>query len=119
MSTSLLNSGSNDARGSWVAIRTPRRAGYRSLVVGGLREESRGPWTLHASTRGEPVHLSDSRRETHSIGRQLVPITAARCYLIHMLPISIDLHNGCSCWSPDEENSPGFSLTMDAHYRLS
>jgi hypothetical protein len=27
--------------------------------------------------------------------------------------------NGCSCWSPDEENSPQIFLTMDALYRLS
>jgi hypothetical protein len=27
--------------------------------------------------------------------------------------------NGCSCWSPDEENTPRFFLTMDALYRLS
>jgi hypothetical protein len=27
--------------------------------------------------------------------------------------------NGCSCWSPDEENSPEFFLSMDALYRLS
>jgi hypothetical protein len=27
--------------------------------------------------------------------------------------------NGCSCWSPYEENSSGFFLTMDALFRLS
>jgi hypothetical protein len=27
--------------------------------------------------------------------------------------------NGCSCWSPAEENSLGIFLTMDALYRLS
>src|SRR5215216_309953 len=27
--------------------------------------------------------------------------------------------NGCFCWSADEENRPGFFLTMDALYRLS
>jgi hypothetical protein len=36
-----------------------------------------------------------------------------------MLRSALTCTNGCSCWSPDEENSPGFFLTMDALYRLS
>jgi transposase-like protein len=36
-----------------------------------------------------------------------------------MLRWAMTCTNGCSCWSPDEENSPRFFLTMDALYRLS
>jgi len=46
-------------------------------------------------------------------------IAATRCYLIQMLRSALTCTNGCSCWSPDEENSPGVFLTMDALYRLS
>ena len=46
-------------------------------------------------------------------------IAASRCYLIHMLQSALTCANGCSCWSADEENSPGVFLTMDALYRLS
>src|SRR4029450_10283868 len=31
---------------------------------------------------------------------------ATRCYLIQMLGLALTYTNGCSCWSPDEENSP-------------
>jgi hypothetical protein len=41
-----------------------------------------------------------------SIGRQPVLIAARRCYLIQMLRSALACINGCSCWSPDEENSP-------------
>jgi len=54
-----------------------------------------------------------------SIGRQPVLIAARRCYLIQMLGSELTCTNGCSCWSPDEENSPRVFLTMDALYRLS
>jgi hypothetical protein len=46
-------------------------------------------------------------------------IAAIRCYSIHTLRSSLTCTNGCSCWSADEENSPGVFLTMDALYRLS
>jgi hypothetical protein len=42
----------------------PRRARYLSLVAQ-LREECLGALALQASTRDEPVNLSDSRPETH------------------------------------------------------
>jgi hypothetical protein len=48
-----------------------------------------------------------------------VLIAASRCYLIQMLRCPLTSANGCSCWSPDEENSPRIFLTMDALYRLS
>jgi len=54
-----------------------------------------------------------------SIACQPMLIAASRCYLIQMLRSALTCINGCSCWSPDEENSPGFFLTMDALYRLS
>ena len=40
-------------------------------------------------------------------------IAASRCYLIQMLRSALTCTNGCSCWSPDEENSPRFFLTME------
>jgi hypothetical protein len=33
-----------------------------------------------------------------------------------MLRSALTCANGCSCWSPDEENSPRFFLTMEALY---
>jgi len=33
-------------------------------------------------------------------------IAATRCQLIQMLRSALTCTNGCSCWSPDEENSP-------------
>src|SRR5215204_279619 len=33
-------------------------------------------------------------------------IATTRCYLIQMLRSALTCANGCSCWSPDEENSP-------------
>jgi hypothetical protein len=58
-------------------------------------------------------------RKLISISRQPVLLAATRCDLIQMLGSALTCANGCSCWSPDEENSPGFFLTMDALYRLS
>jgi hypothetical protein len=58
-------------------------------------------------------------RKLISIGRQPVLIAASRCYLIQMLRSALTCTNGCSCWSPNEENSPQVFLTMDALYRLS
>ena len=58
-------------------------------------------------------------RKLISIGRQPVLLAASRCYLIQMLRSALTCANGCFCWSPDEENSPRFFLTMDALYRLS
>jgi hypothetical protein len=87
-----------------VGPRTPRGAGYRSMVAGGLREEC--PWhrTFQPETSRFICRLL--ARELISIGRQLVPIAASRCYLIQMLRSVLTCTNGCSCWSPDEENSP-------------
>ena len=53
------------------------------------------------------------------MNRQPLLIAASRCYLIQMLQCSLTCTNGCSCWSPNEENSPRVFLTMDALYRLS
>jgi hypothetical protein len=41
-----------------------------------------------------------------SISRQPMLIVANRCHLIQMLGSAVTCVNGCSCWSPDEENSP-------------
>jgi hypothetical protein len=54
-----------------------------------------------------------------SIDRQPVLIAATRCYLIQMLRSALTCTNGCSCWSPGEENTSHIFLTMDALYRLS
>jgi hypothetical protein len=73
------------------AGRTPRRAGYRSLVVGRLREECLGALAVQASTRDEPVHLSDSRPETH---QHCPPADANCCHSLLLDPnamIRIDL----------------------------
>ena len=48
----------------------------------------------------------DSCPELISIVGQPVPIAASRCYLIQMLRSALTCTNGCSCWSPDEENNP-------------
>jgi hypothetical protein len=58
-------------------------------------------------------------RELISIGRQPMLIAATRCYLIQMLRLTLTCANGCSCWSPGEENSPRIFLTMDVLCRLS
>jgi hypothetical protein len=63
--------------------------------------------------------LLDSRPETH---QHWSPAGANCCYSLLLDPdatISIDRTNGCSCWSPDEENGLGFFLTMDVLCRLS
>jgi hypothetical protein len=100
MASHLLNSGgSDDARGPWVAARTPRRAGYRSLAD--CAKNVSGLLTLHASARDEPV-ICRLR------GRELISID---CYLIQMLGWHWTCTNGCSCWSPDEENRLRFFLT--------
>jgi hypothetical protein len=41
-----------------------------------------------------------------SIARQPVLLAASRCHLIQMLRSALTCTNGCSCWSPDEKNSP-------------
>jgi hypothetical protein len=58
-------------------------------------------------------------RRLISIVRQPVLIAASRCYLIQMLRWTMTCANGCSCWSPDEENSPRVFPTMDVLCRLS
>jgi transposase-like protein len=47
------------------------------------------------------------------------PVDRALKQAERMLRWAITCTNGCSCWSPDEENSPRFFLAMDALYRLS
>jgi hypothetical protein len=50
----------------------------------------------------------------------LAPAGASCCqsrYLIQMLGSALTCANGCSCWSPYEENSPQFFLTMDVFCR--
>src|SRR5215218_8171317 len=79
-------------RRAWVGPWTPRRAGYPSLVVDRLREEGLGALARQASTRDEPVHLSDSRPETH---QHWSPAGANCCQSLPLDPdatIGIDLH---------------------------
>jgi hypothetical protein len=59
------------------------------------------------------------RPELISIVRQPMLTAATRCYLIQMLGSALTCTNGCSCWSPDEENRLRVFLTMDALFRLS
>ena len=66
--------------------------------------------------RETPGDLSGSGSGTH---QDFSPVDATRCYLIQMLGWVLTCVNDCSCWSADEENSPGVFLTMDALYRLS
>jgi hypothetical protein len=109
-----------EGRGPWAAAGTPRRTGYRSLAVGRPREEclvAPWHWTLQLETSRLICRLS--ARKLISIVRQPVLVPASRCYLIQMLRSAMTCANGCSCWSPDEENSPRNFLTMDALYRLS
>ena len=71
-----------------------------------LREVSRGPW--HCALQPETSRLICRifARRLISTGRQQMPIAASRCYLIQMLRSALTCTSGCSCWSPDEENSP-------------
>jgi hypothetical protein len=101
--------------GSW----TRSQKVVAPVGVGQLPKSVSGLLALHASTRDEPVNLSDSRPETHQHGRQPMLIAASRCHLIQMLRSALTCTNGCSCWSPHENNRPQIFLTMDALYRLS
>jgi hypothetical protein len=77
-------------------------------------------WPRH-DPGGEKRHAMCPVRDQKliSICRQPMLIAATRCYLIQMLRSALTCANGCSCWSPGEENSPRIFLTMDALYRLS
>jgi hypothetical protein len=69
--------------------------------------------------REERARLSESRLETHQHGS---PASATCCYSLLLDPhatMTLTCTNGCSCWSPDEENSPKLFLTMDVLCRLS
>jgi hypothetical protein len=69
--------------------------------------------------RETPGNLSGSGSETH---QHFSPTGASCCYSLLLDPhatMTLTCTNGCSCWSPDEENSPQIFLTMDALYRLS
>jgi type IV secretory pathway VirB6-like protein len=73
-------------------------------------------------TRSPEMHGRDCPvlvPELISIVCQPMLVAAIRCYLIQMLGSALTCTNGCSCWSPEEKNSPRVFLTMDALYRLS
>jgi|SRR5215216_573560 len=70
-------------------------------ILGRLREECLGALDAAASARDEPV-ICRLR------GRELISID---CYLIQILGWHWTCTNGCSCWSPDEENRLRFFLT--------
>jgi hypothetical protein len=97
--------GSRHGRGS---------AGYRPSSSADCAKSVSGTLVLYASTRDEPVNLSDSRPETHQHCSTAGANAATRCYLIQMLRSALTCTNGCSCWSTDEKNSPRIFLTMDA-----
>ena len=92
----------------------------------GSRHRSRGALSVSGALGTARLKPETSRsicqilaRKLISIWRQPLLLAASRCYLIQMLRSALTCTNGCSCWSPDEENSSGFFLTMDALYRLS
>src|SRR5215218_1779925 len=94
-------------RRAWVGPWTPRRAGYPSLVVDRLREECLGALgTAGLNQRRAGSFVGFSPRKPISMNRQPLLIAASRCYLIQMLRSAMTCTNGCSCWSPDERNSP-------------
>ena len=107
MSSHLLNSGKSDA------------ACRRILAVADCATCVSEPLVLHAQPETSRFICRILVRKLISIGCQPVLLATTRCYLIQLLRSALTCANGCSCWSPDEENSPGFLLTMDALYRLS
>src|SRR6266545_311282 len=69
--------------------------------------------------REAPVNLSGSRLETHA---DRSPAGASCCYSLLLDPhatMTLTCTNGCSRWSPHEENSPGFFLSGMRSNRLS
>jgi hypothetical protein len=74
---------------------------------------------LRASTRDEPVHLSDSRSETH----QHWSLADANCCQSLLLDpdatIGIDLHKRLFLLVRGRGEYARFFLTMDALFRLS
>jgi hypothetical protein len=88
----------------------------RAMAIGPVPRASQAPTCNPETSRFICRILA---RKLISIWRQPMVLAASRCYLIQMLRSVLTCANGCFCWSPDEENSPGFFLTMDALYRLS
>jgi hypothetical protein len=80
---------------------------------------SEAPWYCTLQPETSRLICRILARKLIRIVRQPMLIDASRCYLIQMLRSALNCINGCSCWSPDEENKPGIFLTMDAIYRLS
>jgi hypothetical protein len=84
-----------------------------SATSGSWRNQVMGtPLRALIPEMGEP-YCQICAPELTSIGGQPMLIGATRCYLIQMLGSALTWTNGCSCWSPDEENSPQIFLTMD------
>jgi hypothetical protein len=94
MSSHLLNSGKSDA------------ACRRILAVADCATCVSEPLVLHAQPETSQLICRILGRKLISIGRQPMLIAATRCYLIQMLRSALTCTNGCSCWSPEEENSP-------------
>ena len=104
----------------WIVKRTPGRAGYRSLVVGWLREGGLGgPWHWKFQPETSRFICRIQAGKLISISPQPVLVAASRCYLIQMLRSALTCTNGCSCWSRTRRIGLRFFLTMDALFRLS
>jgi hypothetical protein len=107
MGSHLLYSGKSDA------------ACRRILALADCAKCVSEPLVLHMQPETSRLICQVPGWELISIGRQPVPVAAIHCHLIQMLRSALTCTNGCSCWSPDEENRLRFFLTMDALYRLS
>ena len=99
----------------------PHKDPIHPAPVGSLGGRCRPPAVAAAQSRQEKRRAICPVRDQRliRISRQPVLLAANRCYLIQILRSALTCTIGCSCWSPDEENSPRFFLTMDVLCRLS
>jgi hypothetical protein len=120
---SPLSTSGSAVRHRWAAILSPRLPDGASPPGTGWGLEDAAVILTVAATHPVERNARQSVRfgmqKLISIFRQPVPVAATRCYLIQMLWYALTCADGCSCWSPGEENSPRIFLTMDALYRLS
>jgi hypothetical protein len=102
---------------SWGADRQLRRTARpgRERVSGKTSSASEVAFSEYAlRPREQPANLSGSRPETHE---NRSPAGATCCYSLLLDPhatMTSTCTNGCSHWSPHEENRPRFFLIRDA-----
>jgi hypothetical protein len=108
MSSQLPNSGGSDD--AWSPGSRHGRRGALFTTPWSLADCAKsvsGPLALHAlQPETSRLICRILLRKLISIVRQPMPVAAIRCYLIQILRSTLTCANGCSCWSPDEENSP-------------